>query len=242
MSEKILLNAKNKRIDFIVNELLVSDVPYQYSNSHAGELFSKGHGDKKLSCFGFDVGGMVKRDITPSHPFLFNLGSGFKGGDDRLFSSDKDFLITDLQAVLKGGYEYVMMCDSKIKWIKFEKCETRNYKNVSTVPFSDTYEVHYRERSILSGETEYIRDFFSVRNNKSLPIKFGNLVYSELVSDENHLMQAMLTASAKEDAYRLGVFHVKITNKNYGTGVTLYVEPYEVMDLMRFREPFDFWW
>ena len=150
MSEQAAMNAKNKRIDFIVNELLASDVPYRYSEAHGGEVSSKGYGESELSLFVYDIGSMVKRQFVPSHPFLFNLGAGFNDGEDRLFSTSQEYLITDLQSVLKGGYEHTMICDTKIKWIKFVQIDTRKYKALSTVPFSDTYEVHYREKSILA--------------------------------------------------------------------------------------------
>ncbi len=109
MNKQPTMNDKNKRVDFIVNELLVSDAPYRYSETHGGEVFSEGHGENVFSCVEYDVGSMVKRSFTPSHPFLFNFGAGFDNeSNDRYYSTDKEYLITDLQSILRGGYEYTM--------------------------------------------------------------------------------------------------------------------------------------
>ena len=184
----------------------------------------------------FYVDSLIKRTFYPDHPFIFNFGAGVDGDEHKeaIVSTHYDYLVCEPQDIMKGGFEYVLINEMKFKWMKYTEHSTISCreKYLSVLGGGTIFECHYRTKTF-SGEQEYIKNFSAACGKK-----IGLLYYQKqlLSNREDDHTQLMMACSIKEECYKKGVFHVKMTNKSSNRGVMLAVNAWEVLDLMKFRD------
>lgn len=220
------LNAKNKRIEFMIEQCFDMDYDPELGESTS---INRG-GEEKLHYY---VDSVIKRDFKPKFPFLFNYGAGLDNkDDDTLFSKHYDYLICEPEDIMKDGFEYILIDNIKIKWMRIEPHCTKRNKRVFIHGKGSLFEVHYREK-VLGGKQDYTKNFAALRGDK-IPLIFCDKQYLKECSDDHY--QTIMACSIKEEIYKDGVFHIKITKKETGKGIRLALNSWEVIDLLKFRD------
>ena len=187
---------KNTRIEFIIERMF--------------NMNSELNNDKLLTSnsefITVNTGSFIKRNFKPDHPWLLNYGAGIQdSNDDRLLSNGVSGLLHTPEVVLGDSFEVIMLEGIQIKWLKYVKVDLKKLKGITTASPCCVYEGHDR-RMNLDGENSYVKVLTGIKGFKPVSMKWNG----QILNNENSLF---LPASIKEDFYRVGVFHVKITKK-----------------------------
>jgi len=210
---------KNTRIEYLIEKLF---------NMKGG--FSKGmrttHDDGQW--IEINSGGGIKRNYVPDHPWLYNYGLGLDNDkNETLFDAAGGCHINEPAKTIGDDFEVVMFKDFSISWFKYVKFNPSKLRGISPISKCTLYEKHQRTIQ-LNGEVDYEKCMVGVNGFKQTPI----MVQGKLHDTNDNIV---LSASFKEEFYKVGVFHMKITNDANGQGIRLACEPWEVIELMKYR-------
>lgn len=221
---------ENKRIDFVI------DMLFHMSHENDGvKSVVKTHTTKHSNDIAVEVSAnaLVKRSFTPNHPWLLNFGAGLDSeeSDSRLFCESADHLVCDVRDILGGGFEYVAIHGLSLKWMKALPTDMKRLRGVSALGATDTYEVHERD-IYLDREGKYHKAVSALNGNKPTNIFIQGMKVNQPLDD----IQLFMLSSIKEDFYRQGVFHVRITKLSTNQGLRMAVDYESVKELMAFRQ------
>lgn len=215
--------SKYSRIEFLIENLLKLQFKAPKIKEQRPPKHKSGYNET------VDPGRYIKRSFTPDHPWIACMGEDFENLDDRLLTTSSDYLVVEPAKMIGKEFEVYMFSNLSFHWAKLAKTEARYIRPLS-LPFAkDIYEYHVRSISMSQKET-YDKTAIGINGMKGTPLMLQN---NPLRSDIDNLL---VLSSVKEDLYRIGVFHVKITNTTTGGGIRLAVDYDEVKEMFRHRD------
>lgn len=224
-------NVKTDRVEFIISKLLNLEA-LDYSKGSIMNVLPSGKSKitrKKL--MHIDSGDFVKRNFDTDHPWVLAFGTSDLDNEETLYSKGTDFLVSTPQKTIGESFEYVHIVNGEVTWNKIVKYNPKLSKGISTTPGGFMFEVHTRVMNFLGGESGYSKKLLSCNSSGDLPTYYQG---SKFNNDVDGFM--CMSASVKEELYKTGVFHVKITNNKTGKGIKMAVDCDAISDLMKFRD------
>lgn len=224
-------STKTDRAEFIISKLLSLEV-LDYSNRSKSNVLPSGKSKvtrEKLRHI--DSGDFVKRNFDTDHPWILAFGTSDLDDEETLYSNGVDFLVSPPQKTIGESFEYVHIVNGDVTWNKIVKYNPKLSKGISTTPGGFMFEVHTRVMNFLGGDSDYCKRLLACNSSGDLPTYYQGRKFN---NDVDGFM--CISASVKEELYKAGVFHVKITNNKTGKGIRMAVDCDAISDLMKFRD------
>lgn len=219
---------KNTRIEFLIDNLLGMS---SEKTAKTSDFIALSRVNKEQIRV-LDQTKFIKRNFKPNHPWLINMGAGIDNEhNDRYFSPSSELLVNEPKDTLGNEFEIYMVSGITLKWAKFARTERKRVRPLLLPNAKDIYEFHFREISF-GGNDSYDKRLVGFNGFNTTPI----MLEGQMLEIAHDAKIAITLCSVKEDIYRKGVFHVKITNNDSNSGLKLAVTYQEAQELFKYRD------